>query len=187
MNSLPPEQIAAARMANLSLGFGLTSKALEGVEKLYDLNLQAMKATLAEMQENTQKASVRDPQEWLALQVNLMQPVGEWVLSYHRHLRDIALSTQAECAKVTEAEFEAHNRRMQDLVDNLANSAPAGSEAAVGALTSVITATNKLCETMYQTVKQAVEVAEQNFNAASSSASKAAKQAVDHASRTAKA
>ncbi len=57
---------------------------------------------------------------------------------------------------------------MRAFVDGLATSAPAGSEAAVGALTSVIVATNKLCETMYQTTKQAVEAAEQNFNAASS-------------------
>ncbi len=78
--------------------------------------------------------AVKDAQESLALQAGLMQPTAEKVLSYHRHLYEIALATQAEFAKATGAEFEAHNRGVQDLVDNLAKSAPAGSEAAVGAL-----------------------------------------------------
>ncbi|MDW3687965.1 phasin family protein [Cupriavidus sp. CV2] len=187
MSPLPPEQIAAAQKANLAILFGLTNKAFEGFEKLLDLNLQVMKSTLAETQEHAQQAlSVKDQQELVALQASLMQPVGEKVLSYSRHLYDIASATQAEFAKVAEAQYEAHNRRMQELVDNLANSAPAGSVPAVAALTSVISATNKLSESMYQTVKQAVDVAERNFNAASTTASKAAKQAVDDASRAAK-
>ncbi|MFS8980265.1 hypothetical protein PO002_38440 [Cupriavidus necator] len=57
----------------------------------------------------------------------------------------------------------------------------------MGALTSVMTATNKFCEAMFQTAKQAVEVAEQNVSAASHTASKAAKQAVEQTSQTAKA
>lgn len=53
----------------------------------------------------------KDPQELLGLQAGLMAPVGEMVLSYHRQLREIAVATQAACAKVTEAEYESHNRR----------------------------------------------------------------------------
>ncbi|MCY0853299.1 phasin family protein [Cupriavidus sp. D39] len=182
-----PEQIAAAQQASLAILFGLTNKAFTGFEKLLDLNLQVMKSALAEAQENTQKALfVKDQQELLALQISLLQPIGERVLSYSRHLYDIASATQAEVAKVAKAQYEAHNRRMQELVDNLANSAPAGSEPAVAALTSVISANNQLSETMYQTVKQAIEVAEHNFNAASSAASRGAKQGIDDASRAAR-
>ncbi|MFS8978253.1 TIGR01841 family phasin [Cupriavidus necator] len=181
MNPLPPTKVGAAQRANATLFADLTNKTLEGFEKMAELHLQAMKATLAETRNNAQKAfAVRDAQELLALQVGLMQPTAEKVLSYHRHLCDIALVTQAEFAKATGAEFEAHNRRMQELVDNLANSAPSGSEAAVGVLASVFTAANKWCETVYQTATQAVEAAEQNVLAA------AAKQAVRPAPHTAK-
>ncbi|WP_163570848.1 phasin family protein, partial [Klebsiella pneumoniae] len=45
---LTQEQIAAAHKANLETFFGLTNKAFEGVEKLVELNLQVVKATLAE-------------------------------------------------------------------------------------------------------------------------------------------
>lgn len=182
------EQISAVQQANLAIVLGLTSKALEGFEKLVHLNLQAMKSTLAETRETAQKAlGAENQQEMLALQASMLPQIGERALSYQRQLVEIGTTTQAEFAKVAAAQYEVHNRRMQELIDNLATSTPAGSETAVGALTSVMTATNKFCEAMFQTAKQAVEVAEQNVSAASHTASKAAKQAVEHTVRTAKA
>ncbi|GAB7549891.1 phasin family protein [Cupriavidus sp. 8B] len=187
MNPFAPEQIAAAQQANLAILFGLANHAFAGFEKLVELNLQVVKSTLTDAQANTQKALVvKSPQELLVLQASRMQQLGERVQSYNRHLYDIGSAAQAEFAKIAEAQFQAHNRRMQGLVDNLASSAPAGSEGAVSALTSVISATNNLCESMYQTAKQAVEVAESNFNRASTPASTAAKQAAEQASRTAR-
>lgn len=187
MNPFPPEQIAAAQQANLAILFGLANRAFTGFEKLVELNLQVMKSTLMDTQANTQRTLViKSPQELLVLQASRLQPLGEQVQSYNHHLYDIGLSAQAEFAKIAEAQYQAYNGRMQGLVDNLVNSAPAGSEGAVSALTSVITATNNLCESMYQTAKQAVEVAESNFNRASTAGSKAAKQAAEQALRTAR-
>ena len=72
MTLLTPEQFAAAQKANFETLFGLTNKAFEGVEKLVELNLQVVKSTLAESQENAQRAlSVKDAQELLALQASL--------------------------------------------------------------------------------------------------------------------
>lgn len=83
MSLLTPEQIAAAQKANIESLFGLTTKAFEGVEKLIELNLQVVKSTLAESQENVQRAlSVKDAQELLALQASLTQPIAEKVLAY---------------------------------------------------------------------------------------------------------
>ncbi|MCY1251934.1 phasin family protein [compost metagenome] len=182
------EQISAVQQANLAIMLGLTGKALEGFEKLVHLNLQTMKATLAETRESAQQAlGAENQQQMLALQASMLPQIGETALSYQRQLLEIGTATQAEFARVAEAQYEAHNRRMQELIGNLADSAPAGSENAVGALTSVMTATNKFCEAMFHTAKQAVEVAEQNVSAASHTASTAAKQAVEHASQTVKA
>jgi len=101
MSLLTPEQIAAAQKANLESLFGLTTKAFEGVEKLIELNLQVVKSTLTESQENAQRLlSVKDAQELIALQASLSQSVVEKVLSYTRHLYEFASSTQAEFAKV---------------------------------------------------------------------------------------
>ncbi|CAN0622053.1 Phasin family protein [Burkholderia multivorans] len=175
MSLLTPEQIAAAQKANLESLFGLTTKAFEGVEKLIELNLQVVKSTLSEGQENAQRLlSVKDAQEFIALQASLSQPVAEKVLSYGRHLYEIATATQAEFAKVAEAQYEEQNKKVQALVDNVAKNAPAGSETAVAALKSALNAANTTYETVQKAAKQAVEIAETNFNAAAAVATKAA-------------
>jgi len=187
MTLLTPEQIAAANKAQFDMLFGLTNKAFEGMEKLLELNLQVVKSTLAESQENTQRVlSVKDAQELLALQASLAQPVAEKALSYGRHLYEIASSTQAEFARVAEAQYEDQNRKVQALVDNVAKNAPAGSETAVAVIKSAITAANTTYETVHKATKQAVEIAESNFNAAATAASKAASQAAAQASRSTK-
>jgi phasin family protein len=187
MTLLTPEQFAAAQKANLEALFGLTNKAFEGIEKLVELNLQVVKSTLAEGQENAQRAlSAKDAQEFISLQASLTQPVAEKVLSYSRHLYEIASATQAEFARVAEAQFEEQNRKVQALVENVAKNAPAGSETAVAALKSAITAANTTYETVHKATKQAVEIAESNFNAAATAATKAAQQAASQASRAAK-
>ncbi|MFC0402835.1 phasin family protein [Paraburkholderia rhizosphaerae] len=188
MTLLTPEQFAAAQKANLETLFGLTNKAFEGVEKLVELNLQVVKSTLAEGQENAQRAlSVKDAQELLALQASLTQPVAEKVLSYGRHLYEIASATQAEFTRVAEAQYEEQNRKVQALVENVAKNAPAGSETAVAVIKSAITAANTTYETVHKATKQAVEIAESNFNAAATAASKAASQAAAQVSRSASA
>jgi phasin family protein len=186
MTLLTPEQFAAANKAQYDTLFGLTNKAFEGLEKLFELNLQVVKSTLAESQENAQRVlSVKDAQELLALQASLAQPVAEKALSYGRHLYEIASSTQAEFARVAEAQYEDQNRKVQALVDNVAKNAPAGSETAVAVLKSAITAANTTYETIHKASKQAVEIAESNFNAAATAATKAASQATAQASRAA--
>lgn len=187
MNLLTPEQIAATHKANLETLFGLTNKAFEGVEKLVELNLQVVKQSLAEGQANAQQVlGVKDAQELLTLQAGLTQPVAEKVLSYGRHLYEIASATQAEFAKVAEAQYEEQNKKVQALVENVAKNAPAGSETAVAILKSAITAANTTYETVHKATKQAVEIAESNFNAATTAATKAAQQAAAQASRAAK-
>jgi phasin family protein len=178
MTLFTPEQFAAANKAQFDTLFGLTNKAFEGFEKLIELNLQVVKSTLAEGQENAQRAlSVKDAQELLALQASLAQPVAERALSYGRHLYEIASSTQAEFARVAEAQYEEQNRKVQTLVENVAKNAPAGSETAVAVMKSAITAANTTYETIHKASKQAVEIAESNFNAAATAATKAATQA----------
>ncbi|WP_179402432.1 phasin family protein [Burkholderia guangdongensis] len=175
MSLLTPEQIAAAHKANLESLFSLTTKAFEGVEKLVELNLQVVKSTLAESQENAQRLlSVKDAQELLALQASLTQPIAEKAMSYGRHVYEIASSTQAEFAKVAEAFYADQQSKVQALVDNVAKNAPAGSETAVAALKSALNAANTTYETVQKATKQAIEIAETNFNAAAAVATKAA-------------
>ena len=59
MSQLLPEQIAAAQNANLDTLFGLANKIVDGFQQLVELNLQVIKSTRAESQENAQQALAR--------------------------------------------------------------------------------------------------------------------------------
>ena len=178
MTLLTPEQFAAAQKANFETLFGLTTKAFEGVEKLVELNLQVVKTTFAENVDNAKRVlTVKDPQELLALQASLVQPVAEKTLAYSRHLYEIASETQSEFTKVAESQLAENSKKVQALVENLAKNAPAGSESTVAIVKSAISAANNAYESVQKATKQAVEIAESNFQAAASAATKAAQQA----------
>ena len=173
-----PEQFAAAQKANLETLFGLTSKAFEGVEKLVELNMQVAKTTMTEFAEGAKAAlTVKDAQEFVALQTGLLQPAAEKAAAYSRHLYDIVASTQAEVAKVSEATVAEGQKKVMTLVDSAVKNAPAGTENAVTLVRSAITAANNAFETVSKAAKQAADVAEANFQAATNTAVKAAQTA----------
>ena len=175
---LTAEQVLAAHKANLETLFGLTNKAFEGVEKLVELNLQVAKTALSEAADNTTAAlSVKDAQELLNLQASLLQPTAEKAASYSRHVYDIASSTGAEVAKVAETQLADAQKAFAGLVDNAARNAPAGTENAVALVKSAVAAANNAFESVQKATKQAVEVAEANFQAATSQAVKASQTA----------
>jgi len=170
------DQVLAAHKANVETLFGLTSKALEGVEKLVELNLAASKAALADSAAQTQSLlSVKDVQELLALQSNLLQPLGEKALAYGRDVYEIASATSAEFSKTLEAQMAEAQKKLMDVIDSTAQNAPAGSETAVTLLKSAISAANSVLETAQKSAKQAMAMAESNLKAATATTLETAK------------
>lgn len=183
---LTAEQVFAAHKANIETLFGLTNKAFEGVEKLVELNLQVAKTALGEAAETANAAmSVKDAQELLNLQASLLQPSAEKAASYSRHLYDIASSTQAEVAKVAEAQIADAQQKFAAVVDSMAKNAPAGTENAVALVKSAVAAANNTFESVQKAAKQAGEIAEANFQAATSTAVKASQTASRSSKRAA--
>ena len=176
--SLTPDQILSAHKANIETLFGLTSKAFAGVEKLVELNVTASRAALNEAAQHTQAVlSVKDAQELLTLQAGLLQPLAEKTASYSRHLYDIASSTAAEFNKALEAQSAEARKNFNSLVETSTKNAPAGSESAVAVLKSAVSAANSAFDSVQKAVKQASDVAEANFNAATQTAAEAVKTA----------
>jgi phasin family protein len=174
--TLTPEQIAAANKANLETLLSLTNKAFEGVEKLVELNMAVAKASLNENVHNAKQAlSVRDAQALMAMQAGMVQPLAEKIMSYSRHLYDIANETQATFSTVTESQLKKSNGNLNGLVEEMSKNAPAGSEAAVQAIKQAMAAANNAYETTQKSIKQAVDLAQNNFNAAANTAVKAAR------------
>ncbi len=183
---LTAEQIVAAQKANLETLFDLTNKAFEGVEKLVELNLQVAKASLTEVQ-STAAASlgVKDAQELLALQANLLQPAAEKAAAYGRHLYDIAASTNAEVTKVAEGQVAAAQANFNSTLDSAVKNAPAGTESAAALVKSAIAAATNAMESVQKATKQAADVAEANFQTLTNTAVKAAQTTTKAAKKTA--
>jgi phasin family protein len=175
---LTVEQVMAAHKANVETLFGLTNTAFEGVEKLVELNLSASRATLSDAaNQATSALSVKDAQELLTLQSNLFQPLAEKTAAYSRHLYEIANGTSAEFTKAVEAQASEAQKKIQDLVESSSLNLPAGSDTAVTAMKSAVTAATNAMESVQKSVKQATDLMESNFKAATSNVASAAKPA----------
>ncbi|GIZ50616.1 phasin family protein [Noviherbaspirillum aridicola] len=168
--------------ANLALLSSLSTKAFDGFEKLFDLNLNAFKSSLDDSTSAAkQLLAARDPQEFLTLAAAQAQPNMEKAIAYSRHLTTIASGVQAEISKAAEAQIAEASRKVLELVEELSKNAPAGSENAVAMLKSAIGNASAGYEQFSKSTKQAVEVMETNLNNAVSQftppAAKAAKAA----------
>jgi phasin family protein len=134
---MTPEQVVAANKANVEAMFGLTNKAFEGVEKLFELNMQVARTALGEFADGAKAAmSVKDAQELLALQAGMLQPSAEKAVAYGRHVYEIAAATNAEVSKVAEAQMAELQKKFVASVDNAIKNAPAGTENAVSLVKS---------------------------------------------------
>lgn len=174
MTQWTPEQYMKAQLVGLDAMVGLTNKAFEGFEKLMELNLQAMKTTLAQTREGAMKAmSVQNPQEFVELQFQLFQPIADNASEYRRRLQEILATTRTEFAKVAEVQYSTSKGQLQAFLESAVNNPPSGSTSSpLAAWQEAIKATTTLYESMQSTARQAVEVAESSFNTATEAASK---------------
>lgn len=151
--------------ANLALYTSLTNKTLESVEKLVNLNITAARAS---MEESTtaarQMLAAKDPQEFISLVTAQSKPNLEKALSYGSHLASIASSTQAEFTKAAEVQIAAVANKVNELVDEVARKAPAGSENLIALMKSTFGNASNGYEQLTRTTKQAVEALEANLN-----------------------
>jgi N-dimethylarginine dimethylaminohydrolase len=109
----------------------------------------------------------------VALQQSLLQPAGEKGAAYTRSAYEIAASTGAAVSGVVEAQFAEAQAKFLALVDTAVKNAPAGSENVVALIKSQVAAANNAIETAQKAAKQAVEVAEANFQAVTKQAARA--------------
>lgn len=172
------DQILSLHKKNAAMVFDLSEKALAGIEKLTELNLQTAKTLLAESAEHTQALfNVKDMQDLVALQNAALQPVGEKVASYNRHVYDIATSVSAEFAKVAESQAAEAQKQFVAALDNAVKNAPQGSEPAVAAVKNAVSTAAAAMESVQKAVKQATELAEANVKAVVNTAVNATKAA----------
>jgi phasin family protein len=183
---LNTQHLIAAQQAQVESMFDLTTKAFSNVEKMVELNMATVRATLSESADLTKAAlSAKDPQSLMALQASLIQPSAEKATAYGRHLADIAKSAQADVVVVAEAQMAAAQQALHQLIDVATKNAPAGTENGVALVKQAVEAANAAYANVQKAAKQATDIAEANFNAVTETAMKAAKAATKAPSKKA--
>jgi phasin family protein len=175
-----PQQVLNSQKAAIEALVSIQGSVFGGFEKLVDLNLKAIKATLDEVSEKSQQvAGVKDAQEAVAMSSSLVQPSAEKAMAYSKHVYDIVSGVQSDLTKLGEAQLAEGQKHMQDAIEQLTKNAPAGSESAVAMLKSGLAQANTAYDSMTKAAKQAAEVVEKNLAAATSATMKAAGEAAE--------
>lgn len=174
----PAEQILAANKASMDAIEGAFQKAFAGAEKMVELNMAASKAAMTESFSHA-KASLaaQNPQDFMGLQTSFLQPLAEKSTAYFQHVQSIATEGSADFTKQVEAKMAEAQKAFGASVDQLAKSAPAGSESVVAAFQSALNNGQKAVESAQASIKKASAAAQANFEAATKQATDLAKKA----------
>jgi phasin family protein len=173
-----PEQLVALNKANLEIAMKFAGVAIQGAERMLDLQLKAAKSAYADSIENAKTiAAVKDVKELAALKDELTQPAIEKATAYAKSFYDVTTSTQAEFGKLIEEQVSEYNKQVVATLDKFAKNAPAGSEAGIAALKSGITAVNVAYDNMSKVAKQLSETTQSSFEAVAKQTVNGAKKA----------
>lgn len=155
----------ASMEANLALYTALTSKTLESVEKLINLNISTVKSSLEESSSQAkQLLSVRDPEEFLSVVREQAKPNMSKAIAYGGNLFSIAQGIQSELSSAAESQMSAVSRKVNELVEQAASNAPAGSEALVAFAKSTFGNAGSGYEQLTRTAKQTMDAFEATLN-----------------------
>lgn len=173
-----PEQIIAMNKANLEVAMRFAGVAIQGAERLMDLQLKAAKSAFADSFEGAKAmAAVKDFQQLAALKDSLAQPSLEKATAYAKSLYDVATETQAEFGKLVEVQVAVFNKELVSGLDKMVKTAPAGSEVGVAAVKSAIAAVNSAYDNLSKVAKQFAQATQSNIEAAATQATTTVKKA----------
>lgn len=159
-----PEQLVAINKANLEVAMKFAGVALQGAERMLDLQLKAAKTAFADSVESAKAiAAVKDIKEFAALKDSLAQPSIEKATAYAKSVYDVTAATQAEFGALVEEQVSEFNKQVVTTLDKMVKTAPAGSEVGIAAVKSAITAVNASYDNMSKVAKQFAEVTQSNM------------------------
>lgn len=173
-----PEQLVAINKANLEVAMKFAGVALQGAERILDLQLKAARTAFADSVENAKTiAAVKDLQQLAALKDSMAQPTLEKATAYAKSVYDVTTATQAEFGKLVEEQVSEFNKQVVTALDKIVKTAPAGSEVGIAALKSGIAAVNSAYDNVSKVAKQFTEATQSNIEAVVKQAANGAKKA----------
>ncbi len=173
-----PEQLIAMNKANMESVMRFAGVAIEGTERMIELQMKAAKSAFAEGIESAKAlAAVKDFQQFAALKDTLAQPSLDKATAYAKSVYDLTSETQAEFGKLVEAQVSDFNKEVVTTLDKMVKSAPAGSEVGVAAVKSAIAAVNSAYDNLTKVGKQFAQASQANLEAAATQATATVKKA----------
>ena len=161
------EQISSTNKASVETFMTIASATFAGAERLAALNLNAARSFVEDGAANTRALlAVKDVDALVMLQKSLAQPDSQKAADYSRRVYEIATQTQEALSQVVEAQVSELNRNLGLALDEAVKTTPAGSDLAVNAFRSAISAANSAFDSMSKAAKQAAGIAEANLAAA---------------------
>lgn len=166
-----PEQFSAASKAGVDAFVGFASTQVAAFERLSALSFNASKAAFEDSVGFTRSLlGAKDVQEVVNLSTAAAQPSFDKAMAYSRSVYEVSSQTQGELTKAMEAQAAEMNKTMVGLLDKMSKNAPAGSDVALTAVKTAMAAANQAYDSFSKAAKQASEVAEANFTAATTAA-----------------
>jgi phasin family protein len=173
-----PEQLVAFNKSNIQAFLDYTHLAADSAEKLVQFQYKTSQAAFAETINNARAlAAVKDVQEFGTLATSIAQPAAENTMAYARHVQTLLGEVQGEFAKFFDGHVRELNLRVGSLVDQASKSAPAGSDVAVNAVKSALSAANQAYDAATKAGKQFADMTEASIQSASTSVSASRKKA----------
>ena len=161
------EHFIATNQANAHALKGLSITAFSGFENVVELNLSASKAVMGESFTHLKAIlGAKDIQELLALQTGLFQAVSEKAAAYGQQVCSLVTDTGVEFTKAFEIKLAESQTAFNDAVENFAKNAPAGSEPALVAFNSAVSAGQSVIDSAQSSAKKVLELTESNLKAA---------------------
>ncbi|MCB1916894.1 MAG: phasin family protein [Rhodocyclaceae bacterium] len=172
--NVTPEKFAAANKASLDTAASVASLGLSTVERLMALNLNTVRAAIADAGSNAEALlAAKDPKAALSVLSGLAEPTLASVLGYYRSAYGIVVDSGEELGKIADGQIAELNKAVTIALDEMTKSAPAGSDVAVAAVKSAIAAANATYDSVTKATKKVVEIAEANVTSTTGAAVKA--------------
>lgn len=181
--SIKNDQLSEATKAQIesqiALFNSLTAKAVESVEKMIELNVNATRSVLDSASTTAREVlNAKDPQQAMQVSASQMQPSADRALAYSRQVSNILATTQAEFTRTVEAQIATYSQQINRLVDDLSKAAPAGSEQMIAMMKTALGNANAGYEQLSNSSKQATQTMQAHLDAATAKFNEAAAQAV---------
>jgi|KBSMisStandDraft_5_1062788.scaffolds.fasta_scaffold1051053_1 phasin family protein len=160
-----PYPAAEITKASVDTLIGLAGQAFAGVEQLAALNLQAVKTTLAEVEQDTQATltalTAKSPADLLKLQAAALQAAPAKQAAYGRQVQQIFAAATAAQRTAVQAWVADAQAKFLEAINGALKNAP-GSENTLALMKSAVAAANNAYESVNKASKQVSEAVEAN-------------------------